>query len=698
MADRIDAIEEEAGLFLGPASVWRLRNGLFAAPTFPDERIRYVTATLELPGPMPVDRLFMPGPGKRFRTALRWAGFDALKGPTCVPLIIQLPPKADLRSLTLGDLIGILKQPLLEALPDFRIGEPGFRLRLGAPVAQAVVALDQQASARQWQPDAALPADEPLAVVAVIDDGLPFAHRALRDPTGRFSRVEFCWLQGNAAQPDDPWPEDGSIPTGRELFRGDSDALIATHGDDEDVLYDASGAFALDGAQGCSLRRFASHGAHVLGATAAATAKGAVRFIGVQLAPAVTLDTAGDERFAGILQAMHYVLDRADRIAAGYGRPRLPLIVNFSYGYTGGSHDGLGRVAQRLRDLLDVRVQSGSPVLMTLPAGNAFQSRLNGRLDPGDGAEAFSAEVPWALPASDRTPSQLELWFAPGADLARLEMTIVDPQGTATVLAAGDLADPAAAYKIRDRTGVEVGRVWSEPEGVHPTRRGLVVSLVGTDTLPGQPQAAAGRWRLRLRAAPAAALAGPIDVGIQRDFDPLGYRRGGRQSWLDTDEPWFEDDGTWRVQDTPGALITRFGSLNDLATDAAHTIVVGGTVAMDGGPAVHSSAGRLDAPAGLSVDCAAPVDESAVLPGVRGIGTRSGSIVRLTGTSVAAPQVGWQLAAALVDADDKGQNKPNLGPDAAPFDRTPDMVPDVTEDPALAARRGRRLLDRRPRD
>lgn len=698
MADRISALEEEASLLFGAASVWRLRNGLIASAAVPDDTIRFITATLEIPEPMPVDRLFRPGPGKRFRTPLRWAGFDAMKGPKSLPLIIELPPKSDLRDIALADLVESLKQPLLEALPDFRVGAPGFRLRLGAPLPAAVVALDQQASARRWQPDPGIAAEQPLAIVAVIDDGLPFAHRALRDPTGRSSRFEFCWLQGNGRQLDDPWPEDGSIPTGREFFRGDIDTLIAAHGDDEDLLYQASGAYAAEYAGGASLRRFASHGAHVLGAAAAAAPQGTVRFIGVQLAPAVTLDTTGDDRWPGILQALHYVLERADRIAAGYGRAQLPLIINFSYGYSGGSHDGLGRVARHLRTLLDTRAQSGAPVLMTLPAGNSFQARLNGRLTPALDDSVFEAEIPWALPASDRTPSQLELWFAPGADLTRLELDIVDPLGAANTFAAGDFADPKFAYHVKDANGLVVGRAWSEPPDVHPTRTGLAISLVGTDTLPGEPQAAAGRWLIRLRAEPSGALAGPIDVGIQRDFDPLGYRRGGRQSWLDTDEPRFNDKGEWIVEDTPGALVNRFGSLNDLATDADHTVVVGGTNAATGKPSVHSSAGRLNAPAGLSVDCSAPIDASSALPGMMGIGTRSGATLRLSGTSVAAPQVAWQLAAGWLKVEVEANKYDVQAPDVPPFDKTPGMKDRPGQDAVADARLGHVVLEPVVRD
>ena len=690
MAQRIDPFEEEASLLFGPGAVWRLQAGLMALHSEPAAKLRYVSALLELPEPAPLDRLFEAGPGNPFRPALRWAGSDAGKGPVAVPLIVEVPGRKDLRAIGLADLVGGLERHLAVAVPNFRRGAPGCRLRLGAPVPSRVVALDQHVSKRQWEPDPTLAGDAPLVVVAVIDDGLPFAHRALRDPLGR-SRVEFCWLQGSARQPDNPWPAGGAIPTGREYFRGDIDALIAAHEDDEDVLYAAAGAFAGEEAYPYTLRRVVSHGSHVMVSAAAAAPDPAVRVIGVQLAPPVTLDTTGEDRWSSILQAFEYVLDRADRLAAAYGRPRLPLVINFSYGFTGGPHDGTGLIASRLRTLIDTRIQAGAPTVLTLPAGNSFQERLNGRLTPEPDADAFAADVPWQVPASDRTSSRLELWFAAGADLDRLALDVVDPQGTVTELAAGELGQAQAQYQLLDRRGAAVGRIWRDP---HPARACIAISLAPTETPAGVTHAPAGRWIVRLRAEPAAALGGPVDIGIQRDFDPLGYRRGGRQSWLDTNEPRFDEAGRCADADAPGSILARFGSLNDLAAEASHTVVVGGFVEIDGVPAQYSSAGRLDAAPGLSVDCSAPSETGPALPGVPGAGTRSGAVVRLSGTSVAAPQVAWQFARASLAAQAQG-NAPDTAADDA-VAGLPDMTADGLDEPRMQARIGRARLRRTP--
>jgi hypothetical protein len=75
-----------------------------------------------------------------------------------------------------------------------------------------------------------------------------------------------------------------------------------------------------------------------------------IRVIAVQLSPATTLDTTGLSKRAEILEAFHYVLDRAAQIASGYGSADLPLIINFSYGSTGGPHDGSSEQAAAIRD------------------------------------------------------------------------------------------------------------------------------------------------------------------------------------------------------------------------------------------------------------------------------------------------------------------------------------------------------------
>jgi hypothetical protein len=100
--------------------------------------------------------------------------------------------------------------------------------------------------------------------------------------------------------------------------------------------------------------------------------------------------------------------------------------------------------------------------------------------------------------------------------------------------------------------------------------------------------------------------------------------------------------------DNTGSLVSRFGTLNGIATaedDSVH--VAGGYILLDGRKSTYSSAGpSRDYPTTprRGPDYVLPCDESYALEGIRAGGTRSGSVFRLIGTSVAAPQLARQFA------------------------------------------------------
>ncbi len=82
--------------------------------------------------------------------------------------------------------------------------------------------------------------------------------------------------------------------------------------------------------------------------------------------------------------------------------------------------------------------------------------------------------------------------------------------------------------------------------------------------------------------------------------------------------------------------------MNALAT-GQHTIVVGGYRASDRMQSKYTGAGPVGTPPTVpprtGPDVSAVADESVVLHGILAAGTRSGSVVAMDGTSVAAPQV-----------------------------------------------------------
>jgi hypothetical protein len=105
--------------------------------------------------------------------------------------------------------------------------------------------------------------------------------------------------------------------------------------------------------------------------------------------------------------------------------------------------------------------------------------------------------------------------------------------------------------------------------------------------------------------------------------------------------------------DTRGAFVRRFGSLNGLATGRT-TLVVGGyrlgaglgSKLKHARPSLYSSAGTLacegveeqeSAWPEKQVECSSMADRSRALPGTIAAGVRSGSLSLVQGTSAAAP-------------------------------------------------------------
>jgi hypothetical protein len=175
-------------------------------------------------------------------------------------------------------------------------------------------------------------------------------------------------------------------------------------------------------------------------------------------------------------------------------------------------------------------------------------------------------------------------------------------------------------------------------------------------------------WHIDIE--PATVLPEPLEIDLHVNRDDVGiFARGkGRQSYFD-DPDYPRADlvgdyqrgkpiGTRRAADSeqprPDAhpLVRPQGTLNAYGFGEG-TLLVAGYRASDRTPAAYSASGaaymprRSKGPDGkplVGPDLAAVSDASPSLPGILGAGTYSGSVVRLNGTSVAAPQAVRALA------------------------------------------------------
>lgn len=490
--------------------------------------------------------------------------------------------------------------------------------------------------------------DRPLVIVAVIDDGLAFAHLGLR--AAGETRMDYCWSQ--SAVNDGA----GAVLFGREFTRQGIEALRQAHHGDEEAIYRAAGLMGRPGLPPMPLARAQAHGAHVLATAAGVEAAGTgglapgeaaqIRLIGVDLPATALWDTSGFGTDMFLLAALHYIFDRAERIAQAHGRGPLPLVVNISLGWSGGPHDGSGLIEAALGELIEARRAQAATALV-LPSGNMFQDMLSARFTDGDFAPAsggrVEASLRWFAPPGDMTSTFAELWLAEGETPAGMEFDLTAPNGQTTSIG------PVPGWRPVRVAGQVVGQLSLDHYRGQRWRVTICLAPTEPKALAPPPNAAApaGVWRVTVHRPPSRR--GAVDLRIQRDEDHAQGHTGARQSrWLDPAYQPYAEDGALGQTDLPVSLVQRFDGLNGFAA-APLPLVVAGHVASLGQAARYSSAGPATG-GGFGVDLAAATDRSPALAGVVSAGTRSGSVAAQQGTSSAAPQIARELARAFLAA------------------------------------------------
>jgi len=654
---------------LGPYENWLFGPGMDYAPVGGDlYSRRYLTAIAEVDpsAPRPVKRQLAGRRYSRVWFPTLWKGNESSQlhpGLRHIPFVIGRAKKTADAAERPEALERLLRDGLSHPKALQRLHSGGAscrRFRVGLPVgAKAMKADIDTPTAPPWRADGKLKArigeQKRITVIAVIDDGLPFAHRNFRDATGSRTRVEFCWLQSAEADPDQT-----SVLFGREYTRHAIDDYISRFARDEDELYRRAGATNDTEELASMLSRHATHGGHVMDlATGYAAERGEraaeeIRIIGVQLPNLLTIDTSGIGKDMYVLSALHYIFDRADRIAKGYEQDRLRLVVNFSYGYFGGPHDGMFDVEGALTDLVRARRAEGKPTALVLPTGNSFLDRLHVSI-PDDKFVGKRVTIPWRLQPNDRTPNYLEIWFPKQFKPLGYTVSVADPSGVEfralrVGLARGE-ANRIVAF--HDDSNGQIGQMSVDERN---DRWRVLIVTAPSDPCPAHlPAVRAGLWQVTIsRDTDAERLPQPIHGWIQRDTDPISLRSGARQSYFDDpDNLRFDRRGAPSELDTPRALVKRFGSLNGLATSEV-AIAVAGFRRREAGQGGNVTASRYSC-AGTEdvgrVSCASLSDRTAVLAGTVAAGTRSGSRSILQGTSVAAPLVARQLAEAFASAE-----------------------------------------------
>jgi hypothetical protein len=588
-------------------------------------------------------------------------------------------------------IVGFVRKSVFDALAQ---GEGPFgKLRTTAKQIDLSLPLDPKSLPDHWKRDVPvskpvpLPAFSPArgwpkdtVVIGIIDDGIAFAHERFRLADGT-TRVQYFWRQDGTFDNDY-----STVDFGREvcklgvLKRKGIDDLLRDHAQaglvDEEGLYQEAGFIDFRDRDHKAAAWGLSHGTHVLDLAAGydpAKAPMSRPIIAVQLPVSVTADTAGSNLKSFTKLAINYILDRADRLA-GKGRlpegawQPLPVVINFSYGMIAGPHDGTLDIEQTIDEFAADR----KALRVVLPAGNANLSRCHATVEfdqPGEKAVVLD----WRVQPDDYTPTLMELWLPyqgpKPPDQSRVTVCIETPSGS-------------QSSPLRERVGAGVELV-SNGEVVarayycfrpYPTERGVFhIWLQPTarlrpvdDPALGTATAPEGVWRVIITNSADAGLrpGQQLQAWIQWDDVIYGYLRRGRQSYFEADRYRRFDAITGDIVDLDDkndpCVIRRAGLINAIAT-GHRTIVMGGVQQKDLRPPKYAAGGpitptRDDPPHRDGPDAACVSDDSRIHTGILAAGSRSGSAVAMSGTSVAVPQI-VRLIADMLAAGNDGDRK-----------------------------------------
>jgi hypothetical protein len=475
-------------------------------------------------------------------------------------------------------------------------------------------------------------------LLAVIDDGCPFAHAALRrtvmaEPA---TRVVALWDQSQDVL---PLCGGGAPPAyGVEWGEKDLNKLLATHAAaghvDEAACYQDAGQDSLE-------NRW-THGSHVLGRLAADRAWHAGLHGGlagehlagdsaagadiafVQLAREALLTVSPGAIAFHAFNAIAHLVHRASSL--GYQR----LVIVLAYDSWLGPHDATSWFEQAVDRLIGSTGVIGSvAVRLVLPAGNSGRQQAHQRLQ-SSGQGLLPLHL--FLAPDSELPTWVELWLPPSW-VASGQLTFKSPTGaTLSVPISGVTywGPPAQAQLVK------------YTEGPHwPGRRQRVLlRFAATRKRGGHAAAPHGLWAITFHFETAPVGEGLAYVG-----------RAGRLMY----QTAFARQSRFVVDPSEGRTLSGLaGGFHVLVAGAryAETLAYRGPMPVRYGEALESIGpggavgyGGRPAPQPFRrlIDASVKTEEGMLLAGQLGMGARSGVVWRMTGTSVAAPTVGrWQ--------------------------------------------------------
>jgi hypothetical protein len=505
-----------------------------------------------------------------------------------------------------------------------------------------------------------LAADVP--VLAVIDDGIGFLNARFRRSKTE-TRFKAVWMQApdRLDAPEIAPRED--IVCGRVLSEADINAHLRAGGDEAETYRQINRALLPVTERAMTNRRIA-HGTHVLDLAAGvnpAERRGkpadpvmAVPLLAVQLPPASIRETSGRRMEAYLVQGLRWIMAEVLRQAHLTDVP--PLVINLSVGSLGGPGDETAFLADWFRYEIarHARLADAAEVRLVVAYGNARKSRLVARSEL---RRSNPMRLDWRVQPDDHSSSFLEL----RVDAGMLEAGPEGDQGLIVELtppvASGlpSLSVPWPAPREGWRLATDDGPIAAMTSVAEQGGQALL-HLSLAPSAGAKAVAPSGGWRLMLKTIDAEPLR--VTARVQRDETPPSYVALGRQSWLDHPKGWDWDpeDRAYTaprsLADATGCPVTRESTGVAYAGSGHPSILFVGAVR----PA--PTAERCVRPMGYSAEGARHLvrhgeslgptlvafgDDGTALPGRMAAGVLSGSVARMSGTSMAAPSVARAL-------------------------------------------------------
>ena len=444
-------------------------------------------------------------------------------------------------------------------------------------------------------------------LLAVIDDGCPFAHASLRASAPRYTRIRAIWDQNEDANFAGLGGSATGFSYGVEVSRRYLVAcmLEASRG----ATIDESFCYHLAGYAAVKARM--SHGAHSIGRLlqggrcAPECAENDIVF--VQL-PQKILDVPSHAAMC------RYILDAVAWVLLQRKANEKKVVISIGYVSPLGAHDGSSIFEEALAQLVNRCSNDGIALQIVLAAGNDYEACQHAVIEKLAQGESFV--LPIQIVGESEVATFVELWVPSDCDDVVIALAAPsDPPATIYVQLTASGSQPP---KVVGSCAI-IDSCWRAADGA----RLVLIRIAPTMASRFRLSALTGMWRISI--STERTLSQPLHAYLSRARGSIGTIVRGNQSKFVLVPRLSED--------------AKKGTLSGIACGSG-TLVVGGVNRWANWvPAKYTASGPSRNSGRIGPDYSVATEDSPSLTGVQSMGNRSGEMFRMGGTSVAAPYI-----------------------------------------------------------